>query len=621
LNTATAGNTFYYCVVTNTDTTATGNQTANATSRVGQVVVRRDAQTPNIVSTSPANMSVYQNSSSSITVAAYIDSGVLTYQWYTDTTGLNSGGTPVGSSSTSPTLTLNTSTAGTSYYYCVVTNTDYAAPGLKTATATSRAARVIVSKSTKGTLLLTFDDGWQDQYTQARPILEAKGFKATAYVNSDFIGQEYGYMSLSQAQALYAAGWDIANHTSTHEDEGVGDQTDQSHLAQLKAMYNDCATWLTSNGMPRAAYHVAYPSGKYTSDLIRLLKLNGFKTGRATVFGLQSAIQDQNDYFNLPVYSLGDIYDLAARLDGIDQAANTGTTLIIMIHKVERDPGDLVTLTSWLQDVVNRAKTQVDANKLQVMTISEWFEAQGVVGAGQTPPAPSVTGNDADNTVSGLNQVMEYKLDNAPGYTMYDPSTFTISLAGDHTLAVRYAAAGADPAGPDTVLTFTKVLQNITISPPTKTAYVEGTVFDPTGMVVTAHYDDASTAVVTGYTTDPSRELATTDKKVTISYTSAGITKTIDQPITVNAKKLSSIEITTEPTNKTYVEGTLFDPAGMVVTAYYDNGKHEVVTGYTIDPTRELAVTDSKVTVSYVYEGVTKTAEQTIVVNGYETDG
>ena len=617
LNTATANTTFYYCVVTNTDTTATGSQTATATSRVAQVVVRRDAQTPNIVSTSPANMSVYQNSSSSITVAAYIDSGALTYQWYSNTTGLNSGGTPVGSSSSSPTLPLNTSTAGTSYYYCVVTNTDYAAPGIKTATATSRAARVIVSGFASGTLLLTFDDGWSDQYTRAYPILEAKGFKGTAYVNSEFVGQEYGYMSISQAQTLYAAGWDIANHTTTHEDVGVGDQTDQAHMAQLKSMYGDCATWLTDHGMPRAAYHVAYPSGLYSQDLIRLLKLNGFKTGRATMFGLQSAIQDQNDYFTLPVYSLGDANDLAACLEGIDQAANTGTTLIIMIHKVEPYSGDLVTLTSWLQQIVDKAKTQVDAHKLQVMTMTEWYAAQGVTGAGQTPPAPNVTGNDATNTITGLNQVMEYKLDNASTYTMYDPTTFAgVNLAGDHTLAVRYAAAGADPAGPDKILNFTKLLTKIEITtPPTKTVYSEGTTFDPAGMVVTARYDDSTTGTVTNYTIDKTGALATTDKKVTVSYTSAGITKTVDQPITVNERKVTRIAITTEPTKKIYVEGTSFDPAGMVVTAYYDNATSEVITDYTTAPTGELAKADTKVTVTYTVAGVSMTADQTITVN------
>ena len=618
LNTATANTTFYYCVVTNTDTTATGNQTATATSRVAQVIVRRDAQTPNIVSTSPANMSVYQNSSSSITVSAYIDSGVLTYQWYSNTTGLNSGGTPVGSPSSSPTLTLNTSAAGTKYYYCVVTNTDNAAPGIKTATATSRAAKVIVSGFSKGTLLLTFDDGWTDQYTRAYPILNAAGFKGTAYVNSDFIIQhENGFMTRDQAKDLYDHGWDIANHTSTHEDVGVGDQTDQAHLEQLKAMYNDCANWLTSNDMPRAAYHVAYPSGLYSQDLIRLLKINGFKTGRATMYGQQYGIQDQNDYFTLPVYSLGDTNDLAACLDGINEAANTGTTLIIMIHKVEPYSGDLVTLTSWLQQVVDRAKTQVNANKLQVMTMTEWFEAQGVVGSGQTPPVPNVTNNDAANTVSGLNLVMEYKLDDAASYTTYDPATFaSLNLAGDHTLAVRYAAAGADPAGPDKVLNFTKLLTSITITtPPAKTVYVEGTTFDQAGMVVTAHYDDGTTKAVTDYTIDKTGALATTDKKVTVSYTNAGITKTVDQPITVNEKKLSSITITTEPTKKTYVEGTSFDPAGMVVKAYYDNGTSEVITDYTTAPTGELATTDTKVTVTYTFAGVTKTVDQTITVN------
>jgi hypothetical protein len=43
----------------------------------------------------------------------------LTYQWYSNTTATNSGGTPVGTSSAS--YTPVTTTAGTLYYYCVVT--------------------------------------------------------------------------------------------------------------------------------------------------------------------------------------------------------------------------------------------------------------------------------------------------------------------------------------------------------------------------------------------------------------------------------------------------------------------------------------------------------------------
>jgi len=49
--------------------------------------------------------------------------GGLTYQWYSNTTSSNSGGTSVGSGGTSASYTPLTTTAGTLYYYCVVSGT------------------------------------------------------------------------------------------------------------------------------------------------------------------------------------------------------------------------------------------------------------------------------------------------------------------------------------------------------------------------------------------------------------------------------------------------------------------------------------------------------------------
>ena len=80
---------------------------------------------------------------------------------------------------------------------------------------------------------------------------------------------------------------------------------------------------------------------------------------------------------------------------------------------------------------------------------------------------------------------------------------------------------------------------------------------------------------------------------------------------------LESITITTKPTKTDYTPGESFDPAGMVVTGHFvdaddnTNTKDEEVTGYTISPDGALAVTDTKVTITY--QG--KTATQNISVS------
>jgi hypothetical protein len=73
-----------------------------------------------------------------------------------------------------------------------------------------------------------------------------------------------------------------------------------------------------------------------------------------------------------------------------------------------------------------------------------------------TPPsAPSVTANDAANTITGLNTTMEYKVDSG-SYVKYD-GTNAPDLSGSHTVLVRVAedAASGKPAGAATTLTFT----------------------------------------------------------------------------------------------------------------------------------------------------------------------
>lgn len=72
-----------------------------------------------------------------------------------------------------------------------------------------------------------------------------------------------------------------------------------------------------------------------------------------------------------------------------------------------------------------------------------------------TPPAPAVTNDDTANTVSGMLPGMEYSLDGA-AYVAYTAAAFAaINIIGNHTLLVRVAAEGINPAGLITTLTFT----------------------------------------------------------------------------------------------------------------------------------------------------------------------
>ena len=175
------------------------------------------------------------------------------------------------------------------------------------------------------------------------------------------------------------------------------------------------------------------------------------------------------------------------------------------------------------------------------------------------------------------------------------------NIVGEQALTVTYN--GMTKTFPVTVAA--KELASITVTtPPTKTAYIEGNTFDKTGMVVTANYNNGTSGVVTDYTV-PTGKLALGTVNVTVTYNG----KTATTPVTVTAKELASITVTTPPTKTAYIEGNTFDKTGMVVTANYNNGTSGVVTDYTV-PTGKLALGTANVTVTY--NGKTATTPVTV---------
>ncbi|MDF2658117.1 MAG: polysaccharide deacetylase family protein [Paenibacillus sp.] len=65
-------------------------------------------------------------------------------------------------------------------------------------------------------VLLTFDDGYTDNYTNAMPILKKYDFRATIFVSVGMTGQDGYFADWDQIRAMRDAGWDIQPHGATH---------------------------------------------------------------------------------------------------------------------------------------------------------------------------------------------------------------------------------------------------------------------------------------------------------------------------------------------------------------------------------------------------------------------
>jgi peptidoglycan/xylan/chitin deacetylase (PgdA/CDA1 family) len=82
-------------------------------------------------------------------------------------------------------------------------------------------------------LAITFDDGYQDNFEHAAPVLERLGLPATFFIVSQWIGSEvvpwwdrqegvrYPWMTWDQVQSLHNRGFEFGAHTRTHVDLGA----------------------------------------------------------------------------------------------------------------------------------------------------------------------------------------------------------------------------------------------------------------------------------------------------------------------------------------------------------------------------------------------------------------
>jgi len=141
--TSIAGEAYYYVVVTNTNSNASGQTTGTAISASVRVTVNAlvNALIPNITA-QPENSDVIVGGSVELSVAASVeDEGVLTFQWYENTMKSNIDGTQiagaVGTSFFPPTNII-----GERFYYVAVVSTNNNATGEIAAMAISEAISV-----------------------------------------------------------------------------------------------------------------------------------------------------------------------------------------------------------------------------------------------------------------------------------------------------------------------------------------------------------------------------------------------------------------------------------------------------------------------------------------------
>lgn len=144
-------------------------------------------------------------------------------------------------------------------------------------------------------VLLTFDDGYLDNYQNAYPILQEFGFVATFFIPTEFIdNNREGYMTWPMIEEMAAHGHHFEPHSRTHPD--------------LRARDDEYLIWEILGPQQTLAAHIgytpryfAYPSGRYDQSVLAMLQRLDFWGAVTTVPGADLGFENRYEWPRLRI--------------------------------------------------------------------------------------------------------------------------------------------------------------------------------------------------------------------------------------------------------------------------------------------------------------------------------
>ncbi|SHK45493.1 Peptidoglycan/xylan/chitin deacetylase, PgdA/CDA1 family [Selenomonas ruminantium] len=145
-------------------------------------------------------------------------------------------------------------------------------------------------------VIITFDDGYADNYRNAFPILQKYQLKGTIFLISDYVSTYPNYLTWTQINEMQDSGLiDFESHTLSHEqlDSTSPEETWNQLAGSKKAL-----EW----HLGKEIKFLAYPCGSYDNELQQLVKKAGYQGAFTVNYGL--ADKGENHYIldRVPIF-------------------------------------------------------------------------------------------------------------------------------------------------------------------------------------------------------------------------------------------------------------------------------------------------------------------------------
>jgi peptidoglycan/xylan/chitin deacetylase (PgdA/CDA1 family) len=127
-------------------------------------------------------------------------------------------------------------------------------------------------------IMITFDDGYEDNYRVAYPILQKYDFTATMFLITDFVGSNGRYLTWEQVKEMHDKGFSFGSHTLSHI--VLTNASDDDMRVQL-IKSREAIEWR----LKQKVEYLAYPGGFYNQRVIEVAKQAGYRAAFTTNLG------------------------------------------------------------------------------------------------------------------------------------------------------------------------------------------------------------------------------------------------------------------------------------------------------------------------------------------------
>jgi peptidoglycan/xylan/chitin deacetylase (PgdA/CDA1 family) len=133
-------------------------------------------------------------------------------------------------------------------------------------------------------VVLSFDDGYADQYTRAAKALRARRWPGVLYLQTERLGVDGG-LTTAQVKRMLRDGWELGAHSVTHADLTTLD--DEALAAEVAGSRAELRRIFRA---PVDSF--AYPYGRHDAAVRTAVRDAGFQTATTTRSGAASADDD-----------------------------------------------------------------------------------------------------------------------------------------------------------------------------------------------------------------------------------------------------------------------------------------------------------------------------------------